>query len=98
MTKQVTLLVNGNPIPLDYFVEAFIDHVTGAIIEALEDTAPIKNLALTIEGEQVSIVLNEQRVRVNVFAAKIIKSTIVGMISVLKGVRDIQMVQVNLSR
>ncbi len=47
--RQVSLLVNEEPIPLDYFVQAIIDHTTGGMIKALEGTGPIKNPDLSID-------------------------------------------------
>ncbi len=98
MTRKVTLLVNQAPIPLDYFVEGFTDHVVGAMIEALEGTGEIKNLSLSIDGGKVAINLNDTPVPVNAFASKIIRSTALGMVSPLKGVKDVDQMQVNISR
>ena len=98
MIKQVSLLVNGEPITLDYFVQGFIDHTTGGMIEALEDTGPIKNLTLSIDGEKVVVSLNGVLVRVNAFVSKIVRSTVIGMVSVLKGVGEIERVQISIAR
>ncbi len=98
MTKKVTLLVNQTPIPLDYFVEGFMDHVVSGMIEALEGTGEIKNLSLSIEGSKVAINLNGAPVPVNAFASKIIRSTAVGVVSPLKGVKEINQMQVNIAR
>ena len=58
MTKQLSLSVNDVPIEADYFVEGFIDHVMGGILEALESTGQIKSLDVSIEGDKVTINLN----------------------------------------
>jgi hypothetical protein len=98
MTRQVTLLVNDSPITVDYFVEDFLDHTLGGMIEALEDTGPIRELALTIAGEEVAINLNGKPLRANPFVRKIIRSTTLGMVSVLKGVGAVNKLNINLSR
>ena len=65
MTRQVKLLVNDAPIPLDYFVEAFVDHTVGGMIASLEGTGEIENLELSIEGGIVTIILNGANVPAN---------------------------------
>jgi len=98
MTRQVNLLVNDEPIALDYFVEGFIDHTTGGMIAALEGTGEIKTLELTIDGEMVSIKLNNDEVPIKPFVSTIVRSTVAGMLSPLKGVRDTKRVKLNITR
>lgn len=98
MTKQVSLLVNDEPIALDYFVEGFIDHTTGGMIAALEGTGGIKTLELTIDGEMVGIKLNGADVSIKPFVITIIRSTVAGMLSPLKGVSDTKRVKLNITR
>ena len=98
MTKQVSLLVNDEPIMLDYFVEGFIDHTTGGMIAALEGTGGIKDLEITIDGETVGIKLNGADVPIKPFVTSIIRSTVAGMLSPLKGVRDTNRVKLNITR
>jgi hypothetical protein len=98
MTKKVSLMVNDEPISLDYFVEGFIDHTTGGIIAALEGTGEIKDLELTIDGQAVGIKLNGADVPLNPFVTTIIRSTVAGMLTPLKGVRDVSKVKLNINR
>ncbi len=87
MTKRVSLSVNNVPIELDYFVESYIDHVVGGIIASLNDTGKIETLELSVDNEgQVKIALNNADVPLKYFPIEIIKSTLEGMITPLKGV------------
>jgi hypothetical protein len=88
VTKKISLNVNGLPISLDYFVEAFIHHTVSGMIEALENTEPIRELSLSVNEDKVDVQLNGKTVPTNRFASKIIKNTVFGMISPLKGVSD----------
>lgn len=88
MTVSLNLVVNDTPITTDYFVQGFIDHTVSGIIESLEGTGKLKDLNLAIDGEKVTVNLNGKAVPTNVFASKIIKSTIFGMIAPLKGVAN----------
>jgi hypothetical protein len=67
-------------------VAAFIDHMVSGMIESLEGTGKINKLHLIIEGDIVDINLNGVTVPVNTFTGKIIRATIIGMVSPLKGV------------
>ncbi len=86
MTRQVTLQVNETPIPLDYFVEGFVDQALSGIVAALRGTGEIVSLDVAIDGENVSVTLNGADVLVNLFASKIIRNTLTGLVSSLKGV------------
>ena len=87
MTVQLSLTVNDVPIKTDYFVAGFIDHTVSGMMESLEGTGRIQDLYLTIEGDSVKILLNGEEVPINEFVVKIFKSTMDGMVSILKGVK-----------
>ena len=86
MTVNLILTVNELPIKTDYFVAGFIDHTVSGMIESLEGTGKINKLHLIIEGDIVDVNLNGATVPVNTFTGKIIRATIIGMVSPLKGV------------
>ena len=98
MTREVSLLVNGQPIELDYFVQGFIDHTIDGMLAGLEGTGKIEKLDVSIEGDKVTINLNDSAVPTNPFVSKIIKNTIVGMVSSLKGVSEINKVGITIKR
>ena len=98
MSKQVSLRVNDECIPIDYFVSGFIDHTVGGIVASLRGTGEIGTLELSIDGSQVTINLNSAQVPVNEFVNKIIRSTIAGMVSTLKGVSKIKSVKITIKR
>lgn len=98
MTRQVSLLVNGQPVELDYFVQGFIDHTIGGILASLRDTGEIKSVDISIEGDEVTIILNDTLVPTNPFVSKITRNTIVAMISSLKGVGEVSKANVNIKR
>ena len=98
MTRQVSLLVNSQPIPLDYFVAGFIDHTIGGMLAALEGTGVIDTADISIEGEKVAISLNNAPVPIKPFVSKIMRNTIIGMVSPLKGVSEISRLKISLKR
>ena len=92
--RQVMLSINDAPIALNDFVQGYIDHVVSAILTSLRGTAEIQGIDLSIDGERVSVLLNNEAVPLNPFAARIILSTMLGMVSSLKGVSTIEKMQV----
>ncbi len=98
MSKQVSLWVNDESIPIDYFVSGFIDHTVGGVVASLRGTGEIGTLELSMDGSQVTINLNNSQVPVNEFANKIIGSTITGMVSTLKGVSNIKRIKIAIKR
>jgi hypothetical protein len=98
MTRQVTLLVNDQPIALDYFVQSFIDHTICGILASLEGTGEMHDVEVSVEGDNLIINLNNALIPTNPFVTKIIRNTIVGMVSSLKGVGEIDKVSIIIKR
>jgi len=86
MTVELKLTVNDTPIKTDYFVAGFIDHTVSGMMEALKGGGKIKHLTMTVEGDDLVIVLNGVSIPANPFTGRIIRSTTIGMVSDLKGV------------
>jgi len=98
MTRQISLLVNDQPIGLDYFVQGFIDHTICGILASLEGTGEIDSVEVSIEGDNLTINLNNALLPTNPFVSKIVRNTIVGMVSSLKGVGEIDRVNIIIKR
>jgi hypothetical protein len=98
MTRRIALSVNDKPIELDYFVQSFIDHTTGGMVEALEGTGNIKTLDISIEAGEARLTLNGAIVPMNAFVSKIVMNTVLGMISSLKGVGDTSRLNISIER
>ncbi len=98
MTRQVGLLVNGTAIPIDYFVQSFIDHVVGGMLEALEGTGTIETVNLGIKRDAAQIKLNGSVVPINPFVGKIVRSTTLGMVSSLKKVGEVDTLDITIKR
>jgi hypothetical protein len=86
MTGKTVLEVNGVTIKLDRFVREFVFHTVSGMVGSLDNTGPITGLILTLEGKDINILLNGSQVGTNEFVNKIIKSTLFGMVCLLKGV------------
>ena len=98
MTREVSLLVNNQPIELDYFVQGFIDHTTSGILAGLEGVGKIESADVSIEGDEVTINVNNTLIPINPFVNKIIRHTILGMVSSLKGVGEIKRAKITIKK
>jgi hypothetical protein len=98
MTREINLMVNGQPIELDYFVQGFIDHTTGGVLAGLKGAEGIKAVSISIEGDNVAININDTPLSTNPFVSKIVRNTIVGMVSSLKGASEPNTVKLTIIR
>jgi hypothetical protein len=98
MSRSVSLSVNKAPVELDYFVQSFIDHTVGGMLEALEGTVEIKTLDIVLEEDKVSISLNGASVPLNRFVNAFVRNTVVGMVSSLKGVGEVDSLRLGIRR
>lgn len=96
MTQQVTLLVNDQPIKLAYFAHSFIDHTIHGILASLANTGEVRDVEVLVKGDNLTINLNGALLPTNPFVSKIIGNTIVGMVSSLKGVSEIDRVSITI--
>jgi hypothetical protein len=98
MIGNFQLLINDKAIDTHPFIEKFIEHTVNGMLEALKDTDKIKDLDLTVEGEEVQINLNGTLVHTNSMTSKLIESTIFGIVSTLQGVQDIKNLSINVHK
>jgi hypothetical protein len=98
MTREVSLLVNDQPITLDYFVQGFIDHTVSGMLASLEGVGTIQRVEVSIEGDKVTVNLNGAHLPTNPFVSKIIRNTTVGMVSSLKGASKVGSLKVIILR
>ena len=98
MSRSVNLLVNKASVELDYFVQSFIDHTVGGMVEALEGTDEIKTLDIVLEEDKVSMSLNGALVPLNRFVNTFVRNTVVGMVSSLKGVGEVDSLRLGIKR
>jgi hypothetical protein len=89
MSRKVSLLVNEKPIVMNPFVEGYVYYIAEGIVNSLKDTEPIKTLNLDIDSDGLlTVTLNSNGVPVNEFVMEIVRNTVSGMISNLKGVDE----------
>ena len=98
MIGNFRLVINDKAIDTHPFIEKFVEHTLNGMFEALKDTGKIKDLDLSVKGEDVKINLNGELVHTNSMTSKLIKNTIVGMVSTLHGVQDINNLSISVHK
>jgi|WetSurMetagenome_2_1015567.scaffolds.fasta_scaffold178089_2 hypothetical protein len=98
MIGNFRLVINDKAIDTHPFIESFVEHTLNGMLEALKDTRKIKDLDLTVKGEDIKINLNGELVHTNSMTGKLIKSTLVGMVSTLQGVQDIKNLSISVHK
>jgi hypothetical protein len=89
VARKISLTVNDISIQIDHFVEGYVYHVVTGILASLKDTGEIKDLELVVDNTgDVKINLNGADVPLSYFPVEIIRNTLAGMISNLKGVES----------
>ena len=86
------------PIGLSYFVQEFIEHTVDGMMAPLEGTGEMETLDISVEGDAVKINLNNAPVPTNQFVSKVFKNIMVGIVSSLKGVSEINKVHLSIRR
>jgi hypothetical protein len=79
----------------------YIDHTTRGLLAGLEETGEfggIGNAQISIKGEEVDINVDNRTIPTNAFVSKLVKGTLIGMVSSLKGVATINTFIINIKR
>jgi hypothetical protein len=79
------LLVNKKPVELNPFVEEFLARVSVGSVTSLKGVDSVKIMGLSLEQDDINIVVNGDKVDLISFPAMIIMSTLRGLVSTLKG-------------
>ena len=97
-SPKVSLSVNYITIPVEDFVQEFIERVVTGMLAVLKDSGELKDVHLSIDNDTVDISIDNNVIPVNPFVSMFIKNTVVGMVSSLKGVGQIDRLEINITK
>ena len=83
---EVTVSVNYMPVPIDDFIQQFIEAVVSGMLSTLKETGEGGDVRLSIDGDNVDITMGNSTIPLNPFVSQFIRNTVIGMLSALKGV------------
>lgn len=90
MEYQVRLVIDGNPIRMNRFVQKFVKNITMGVIASLSDIpeAPTK-ISLSIrDGSDILLDVNEAAAAMNEFVQEISKKVLLAMIASLEQIPE----------
>jgi hypothetical protein len=96
-SKKIELSVNYIPINIESFVQQFIEAVITGILSALKDYKEANDIKLSIDGDTVDIITDNNKVQINPFVNTVIRNTVIGMISSLKNVGQTDKLEIHIS-
>jgi hypothetical protein len=87
---KAVVQVNGSPLELNEYVEAFIAEVAIAMVKPLKGVDYIKKVKYHHEKDDVEVAVNGENIELTPFPVGIINSTLLGMLAPLKGTDNIE--------
>jgi hypothetical protein len=95
---KAKLIVNSKEIQMDKFTQSFVSHVAGGILSALKAPENITQATISIDSNEVDIIVNTINIPLNPFVNDFVRNTITGTVSSLRGVESpIRTLQLDLS-
>jgi len=95
-SKTVALNVNGQDVPLSFFVQTYFDRVLDGMAGALESTCVVDTLKLEARPEDIDLTINGSPINMNEFVRSIVRKTAEGMVGSLRGVAAIKTFTINI--
>ena len=93
---ETKLMVNNTPIELNEFAHDYITRIAICAVSMLKGGADVRSLVFDLEGDKPSLVINEKTVLLSAFPRDALVGTFTGMASSLKGVHEINRLQITI--
>jgi hypothetical protein len=93
---ETSLKVNDTPIDLNEFAHNYITQIVICAVSMLKGGQNVSSLAFNLEGKKVSLIINEKPVPLTPFPRDAVIGTFTGMASSLRGVREINKLQIDI--
>jgi hypothetical protein len=85
---KAKLTVNSKEILMDKFTQSFVSHVAEGILSALKAPDNIKRATISIDNNEVDIIVNTVNITLNPFVNDFVRNTITGTVSSLRDVES----------
>ncbi len=85
------------PVQIEGFVRQFIDAVITGILNSLKVEEEVRDANLLIDGDTVDITVDNNIIQLNTFVSNFVKNTVIGMVSSLKEVGQIERLEISIT-
>ncbi len=96
-SRKVSLSINDVPIPIEDFVQEFINSVVTGMLSVLKGVGEIRSVDLSFNGDEVLINVNDTVIPSNDFINEFVRNTVIGMVTSLKGVDQVDKLEINIT-
>jgi hypothetical protein len=79
-------------------VNHFLEQTLSGMVAALKDVGSIKDLELTVEGENVNLILNGAGITLNSMTSNMIATTILALVSVVQEENEINKLKIVINK
>ena len=97
VSSDLSFNVNGANIKLDMFTTSFVAGIVNGMLGTLRDAAGAKKTIITVTGQAVNIELDGKSLTLNPFVNDICRNTLFGMASSLRGVKEIDNLEIHIN-
>ena len=91
---KAKVLVNKTPVELNDYVEKYFASVSIGIVRSLKGVDYIKKVELHQEKGVITVKVNGEEIPITPFPNAIINDTLMGMLSPLKGIDDVNQLDI----
>jgi len=95
--REVSLSINYTPIKIVPFVQQFFEAVIVGIVDSLKEHGKEGDINLGIDNDIVDITIGGDAIELNDFVNTFTRNTVIGMASSLKGVGQIERLEIKIS-
>lgn len=96
-SRKVSLYINDVPVPIEDFVQEFINKVITGMLSVLKGVDEIRRVDLFFDGDEVVINVNDTVVPSNDFINEFVRNTVTGMVTSLKGVDQVDKLEISIT-
>ena len=96
-SRKVSLSINDVPVPIEDFVQEFINKVVTGMLSVLKGVDEIRSVGLSFDGDEVVINVNDTVIPSNDFVNEFVRNTVTGMVTSLKGVDQVDKLEISIT-
>ena len=96
-SRKVSLSINDVPMPIEDFVQEFINKVIIGMLSVLKGVNEIRSVDLFFDRDEVIINVNDTVVPSNDFVDEFVRNTVTGMVTSLKGVNQVDKLEISIT-
>ena len=91
---ETKLIVNNTPVDLNEFAHEYVTRIVVCAVSMLKGGSDVNKLVFDLENNKASLTINDKEVPLSAFPRDALVGTFTGVASSLRGVREINHLQI----